>query len=80
MVTIDVSPKIKFMEGSKFRPWVILVGLDIHVISPPSNQTQYLDVGVQFGVGFEYEIWKAFKIGLDGRYHLTADLTNTSNG
>ncbi|HLZ34568.1 MAG TPA: hypothetical protein VKP13_11155 [Nitrospira sp.] len=79
MVTIDVAPKIKFMEGSKFRPWVIPVGLDIHVISPPSNQTQYLDVGVQFGVGFEYEVWKAFKIGLDGRYHLTADMTNTSN-
>lgn len=79
MVTIDVAPKIKFMEDSKFRPWIIPVGLDIHVISPPSNQTQYLDVGVQFGVGFEYEIYKAFKIGVDGRYHLTANMTNTNN-
>jgi hypothetical protein len=79
MVTIDVAPKIKFMEDSKFRPWIIPVGLDIHVISPPSNQTQYLDVGVQFGVGFEYQIYKAFKIGVDGRYHLTANMTNTNN-
>lgn len=79
MVTIDVAPKIKFMEGSKFRPWIIPVGLDIHVISPPSNQTQYLDVGVQFGAGIEYEVWKAFKVGLDGRYHLTANMTNTNN-
>jgi len=78
-VTIDVAPKIKFMEDSKFRPWIIPVGLDIMVISPPSNQTQYLDVGVQFGVGVEYEVWKAFKLGLDGRYHLMANMTNTNN-
>ena len=79
MVTIDVAPKLKFMEGSRFRPWIIPIGLDIHVISPPSNQTQYLDVGVQFGAGFEYQMWKAFKLGADARYHLTANLTNTTN-
>ncbi|WHZ24280.1 MAG: hypothetical protein OJF47_003392 [Nitrospira sp.] len=79
MVTIDIAPKLKFMEGSAFRPWIIPVGLDIHVISPPSNQTQYLDVGVQFGAGFEYQVWKAFKLGMDARYHLTANMTNTSN-
>ncbi|MGE3151618.1 MAG: hypothetical protein AB7G48_11950 [Nitrospiraceae bacterium] len=79
MVTINVAPKIKFMEGSRFRPWIIPVGLDIHVMSPPSNQTQYLDVGVQFGAGFEFQLWKAFKLGADARYHLTANLTNTTN-
>ena len=78
-VTIDVSPKIKFMEGSKLRPWIIPVGLDIMVISPPSNQTQYLDVGVEFGAGVEYDLWKAFKLGLDGRYHLMSNMTNTDN-
>lgn len=78
-VTIDVAPKIKFMEGSAFRPWIIPIGLDIMVISPPSNQTQYLDVGVEFGAGVEYELWKAFKIGLDARYHLMAHMTNTNN-
>ena len=78
-VTIDVAPKIKFFEDSKFRPWIIPVGLDIMVISPPSNQTEYLDVGVEFGVGAEYEVWKAFKIGLEGRYHLMANMTNTNN-
>lgn len=79
MLTIDIAPKLKFREGSKFRPWIIPIGLDFHVISPPSNQTQYLDIGVQFGAGFEYEVYKAFKIGLDGRYHLTANMTNTTN-
>jgi hypothetical protein len=79
MVTIDVAPKLKFMEGSAFRPWIIPIGLDIHVISPPSNQTQYLDVGVQFGGGFEYRVWKAIHIGADLRYHLAANMTNTTN-
>ncbi len=79
MVTIDVSPKIKFREGSAFRPWIIPIGLDIHVISPPSNATQYLDVGVQFGAGAEYQVWKAFKVGLDARFHLAAGMTNTTN-
>ncbi len=79
MVTIDVAPKLKFMEGSDFRPWIIPVGLDLHVISPPSNQTQYLDVGAQFGAGFEYRVWKAFHVGADARYHLTANMTNTTN-
>ncbi|MFO0775338.1 MAG: hypothetical protein U0172_11810 [Nitrospiraceae bacterium] len=79
MVTIDIAPKLKFMEGSAFRPWLIPIGLDIHVISPPSNQTQYLDVGVQFGAGFEWQVFKAFKLGVDARYHLTANMTNTVN-
>lgn len=79
MVTIDIAPKIKFMEGHAFRPWIIPIGLDIHVISPPSNRTQYLDLGVQFGGGFELAVWKAFKVGVDARYHLTARLTNTNN-
>ncbi len=79
MVTIDVSPKIKFREGQALRPWIIPVGLDIHVISPPSNQTQYLDIGLQFGAGAEYQVWKAFKVGLDARFHLAAGMTNTTN-
>jgi hypothetical protein len=79
MLTIDIAPKIKFMEGSAFRPWIIPIGLDFHVISPPSNMTQYLDLGVQFGGGFEYQVWKAFKLGMDARYHLAANMTNTKN-
>ena len=58
MLTVDVAPKLKFNEGSKICPWVIPIGLDCHVISPPSNQTLYLDIGVQFGAGFEYQVWE----------------------
>jgi hypothetical protein len=79
MLTVDVAPKLKFRDGSKLRPWVIPIGLDFHVISPPSNQTNYLDIGVQFGGGVEYNVWGPFNLGLDARYHLAANMTNTVN-
>ena len=79
MLTVNVAPKVKFMQGTDFQPWIIPVGLDFHVISPPSNQTQYLDIGVQFGAGAEYRIWKELWLGMDARYHLASNQTNTVN-
>ena len=79
MLTVDIAPKIKFMEGSRLRPWIIPIGLDFHVISPPSNASTYLDIGVQFGAGAEYRIYKAFHVGLDGRFHLASGQTQTTN-
>lgn len=79
MLTVSVSPKVKFMQGTDFQPWVIPVGLDFHVISPTSSQTNYLDIGVQFGAGAEYRIWKELWLGVDGRYHLASNQTNTIN-
>ncbi|TAJ26779.1 MAG: hypothetical protein EPO64_06020 [Nitrospirae bacterium] len=79
MLTVDVAPKLKFREGEKLRPWIIPVGLDFHVISPPSNQTNYLDIGTQHGAGIEYNFWGPLNVGLDGRYHLAANMTNTVN-
>ncbi len=70
--TLTAAPKIRFMEGSKFRPWIIPMGLAIHVISPTSESITYLNPGVMFGAGIEYNIWKDFYLGIDGRYHLTA--------
>ncbi|HEX9741299.1 MAG TPA: hypothetical protein VGA17_00745 [Nitrospiraceae bacterium] len=79
MLTVDIAPKLKFMEGSAFRPWIIPIGLDFHVISPPSNNSNYLDIGVQFGAGFEYQVWKELKLGADARYHLASNQTSTVN-
>jgi len=79
MLTVDISPKVKFMQGTNFQPWIIPVGLDFHVISPTSSQTNYLDVGVQFGAGAEYRIWKELWLGMDGRFHLASNQTNTTN-
>jgi hypothetical protein len=79
MLTVSISPKIMFMEKSRFRPWIIPVGLDFHVISPPANSTTVLDIGVQFAVGAQYRIWKAFHLGVDGRFHLADGQTDTTN-
>lgn len=72
MFTLTASPKIKFMEGSRFRPWIIPAGLAIHVISPPSESITVLQPGVMFAAGADYNIWKAVFLGVDARYHLTS--------
>jgi len=70
---INISPKIKFMHGSKFRPWIIPAGLDINIISPPSNAITVLNTGMQFGAGANYELLDGIVAGVDGRYHHTFD-------
>lgn len=70
-LTLGASPKVKFMKGSAFRPWIIPFGLTVNVISPPSNGVTVLNPGMQFGTGAEYAIWKAIKVGADVRYNLT---------
>lgn len=77
--TLTASPKIKFFEGSKLRPWIIPAGLAIHVMSPPSESITYIVPGVQFGAGVDYNIWKSFFVGVDGRYQLTAGKTDGIN-
>jgi hypothetical protein len=79
MLTVSVAPKIKFREGERLRPWIIPIGLDFHVISPPSNATTVLDIGGQVGAGVEYHLFRAFHLGLDGRYHLATNQTQTTN-
>ncbi len=70
--TLTAAPKIKFMEGSRIRPWLIPMGLAMHVVSPTTESITYLVPGVMFGAGIDYNIWKDFFIGIDGRYQLTA--------
>ena len=79
MLTVNIAPKIMFREGHDFRPWIIPIGLDFHVISPPSNDTTVLDIGAQFAIGGQYRIWKAFHLGVDGRFHLATGQTDTTN-
>ena len=79
MLTVSVAPKVKFRQGTDFQPWVIPAGLDFHVISPTSSQINYLDIGVQFGGGAEYRVWNELWLGLDSRFHLASNQTNTVN-
>jgi len=70
---ISASPKVKFMHGSKLRPWIIPVGLDINVISPPSGAVTVMNTGMQFGAGADYELFSGISLGIDGRYHYSPD-------
>lgn len=79
MLTASVAPKLKFRQGTDFQPWLIPAGLDFHVISPTSSQINYLDIGVQFGGGAEFRVWKELWLGLDSRFHLASNQTNTVN-
>jgi hypothetical protein len=69
-LTVAASPKIKFLKGKAFRPWLIPAGFEINVISPPSGAVTVLNPGIQFGVGADYKIWKDLYLGADARYHL----------
>jgi len=70
-LSLTAAPKIKFMKGSDFRPWIIPVGLGIHIVSPPSNGVTVLNPGMMFGAGADYRLWKDIYLGVDTRYHLT---------
>jgi len=70
-LTLAASPKIKFFKNSAFRPWLIPVGFEINVISPPSDAITVLSPGMQFGLGADYRVWKDIFVGADARYHLT---------
>lgn len=71
--SLTAAPKIKFLKGSAFRPWIIPVGLGIHVISPPSQSITVLNPGIMFGGGADYNLWKNLYVGFDARYHLTSN-------
>lgn len=73
MLRVSAAPKIRFMHGSKLRPWLIPVGLDLNIISPPSDAVTVLNSGMQFGAGVDYEILPNIIAGVDGRYHYSPD-------
>lgn len=65
-----VAAKYRFeaiLDG-KLRPWIIPFGLAFLVNSPPSNDSNYLDLGIQLGAGIEYKFIAALSVGLDFRY------------
>jgi opacity protein-like surface antigen len=70
-LSLAASPKIKFMKGSAFRPWIIPVGFELNIISPPSDAITVLAPGMQFGLGADYKLWNNIYIGADARYHYT---------
>lgn len=49
------------------------------MISPPSDRTQYLDIGLQLGASSEYSVLETIQGGLGGRFNLPSNQTNTVN-
>jgi opacity protein-like surface antigen len=83
-LTVLIAPKyrLSYMDG-KLRPWVIPVGLAFLVNSPPSNDSTYLDIGLQAGVGVEYAVLSALSVGIDYRHTFASkesgvDMSNSS--
>ncbi len=72
-ITLTAAPKIKFMHGSKLRPWIIPAGFGLHVISPPSDGVTVTAPGIFFGAGADYNIWSNIYAGVDARYHLISN-------
>lgn len=79
LFNLTISPKLKFRHGEKFRPWIIPIGLSYTVISPPSNNTNYLDFGAVFGAGAEYNFYGPFNLGVEARWNLMANQTGSQN-
>lgn len=80
MLRITASPKIKFLKGSKIRPWIIPVGFTLTVLSPAemAGGTE-LQPGLNFGGGVDYNFWKNFYIGTDVRYNLATGKLGVTN-
>lgn len=73
-----VAPKYRFdgIAGGKIRPWIIPIGLAFMVNSPPSNDTNYLDIGYHLGAGVEYMVLDELSIGVDYRYTISSGEPN----
>lgn len=66
VLNVVIAPKYRFDLG-KVRPWVIPAGLAFIVNSPPTEDSNYLDVGYHFGAGVEYMLTNLLSIGVDYR-------------
>ncbi len=72
-LSLAASPKIKFLKGHDFRPWLIPAGFELTIISPPSDAITVLNPGMMFGAGADYKIWKDVYAGADVRWHQAFD-------
>lgn len=67
-LAVVIAPKYRFDGLGKIRPWIIPAGLAFMVNSPPSDTTNYLDIGYHVGAGAEYMVVKELSVGVDYRY------------
>jgi len=73
-ISISASPKLKYADGIMgIQPWVIPVGVEINVISPPSGAVSVTAIGGVAAAGFDYNLIGNVYLGGEGRYHWTPD-------
>ncbi len=77
-LNVGINPKIKFDTLGRFRPFVVPVGLAFLVASPPSNDSTYLDLGLNFALGCDVELLKWLSLGVDARYTHSLEFSNTN--
>ena len=73
MLRVSAAPKIKFMHGSTIRPWIIPVGIDFNIISPPSDAGNRIKYRHAVWCCVDIDLFSGIVAGLDGRYHYTPD-------
>lgn len=78
---LTAAPKIKFLKGSKIRPWIIPAGFTLNVMSPPSqlNTISHLMPAIHFGGGVDYNVWKNIYVGADVRYNWALNKLDGTN-
>lgn len=77
-LNVGINPKVKFDKWGSIRPFLIPVGLAFLVSSPPSNDSTYLDLGLNFGTGVDFELGEWIVLGVDARYTLGFETNNTN--
>ena len=68
-LAIIAAPKYRFELGA-WRPWIIPIGMEFIVNSPPSNDTTYQTSAIHFAAGIEYRLFAPLSVGVDARYNL----------
>lgn len=74
-----IAPKLRIDSLGVVRPFLIPAGMTWLVNSPPSNDTTYLDFGVPFAAGIDLKLMDQLSVGMDFRYTLAFNHTNTKN-
>lgn len=77
-LNVGINPKIKFDMWDTIRPFIVPVGVAFLVSSPPSNDSTYLDLGVNFAAGVDFELLEWMSLGLDVRYTHGFGFNNTN--
>ena len=66
-LNVGISPKARLDLGH-VRPFIIPIGLSFLVNSPPSDDANYLDLGINTGAGIDFKIVDWLSLGVDVRF------------